>query len=474
MADRPSVRSTRGSTRNISSVRSRALGRMPSTLIALGSLQTEERRAALNEAVRSFEEHLVIRPQETGWVNVLARTFFSYSAEGFSPARLAWEAVIRGLSVVGTADFDNLGALGETFAAGDALSIRATVSLETLATVQSYSDRDINCPGAPGFMFVLGAGFTEVPSLDTEHGRLIASLPDKARDRNIALIGKINALLAPVSVDYQEDVVPLTPAGNASGRHLCAAYARKARTIFTEFHDLAVFWADVLGRSPTDAECLLGDDNAFMDVLSEKLEQMGLSIYCQTQPNDYPPITEFFRAVKASGAVPCLFWRDGQSLGESNPDKLLDDALLWGAHAIGLTPDSSWNLDNPDDKAKKLASLAELVRAARERHLPLLAGSLMNKPGQKFVDSFDAPEIAPFFRDFSDSAFWLYGHTTMQRAAGMGLYSEWAAHHFSADRAKANAFYLELGKKALPGKAARTRIASLGSEVEPGEILDAL
>lgn len=444
---------------------------MPSTLIALGSLDTKERRSALDEAVKSFEEHSIVRPHETGWVNVLARTFFSYSAEGYSPARLAWEAVIRGLSVIGAADLDNLGALGEIFAAGDALAIRATVSLETLATAPSYSDRDINCPGAPGFAHVLGAGFAEVPSLDSGHGKFIASLPARARDRNIALIEKINALLAPVSVDYQEDVAPLTPAGNATGRHICAAYAKKARAIFSEFHDLAVFWADVLGRSPTDAEALLGDDNAFMEVLADKLEQMGLPTHFQTQAADYPSVSEFFRAVRASGAVPCLFWRDGQSPGESNPDKLLDDAMLWGARAIGLAPDCSWNIEDADDKAKKLASLAELVRAARERHLPLLAGSFMNKPGRKFVDSFDAPEIAPFFRDFTDSAFWLYGHTTMQRAAGMGLYSEWAAHHFPADRTRAYAFYLELGKKAPPSKMSRTRIACLGPEAEPGEIL---
>ena len=453
------------------SVRSRALGRIPSTLQALNSFKTEDRRSALAEAVNSFDEGLVVRPQDTGWVNALARTFFSYSIDNFSPARLAWEAVIRGLSVVGCADLDNLGALGEMQTAGDALGIRVTVSMETLAQVQSYCDSDLNVPGHPGLLRAMGVGFTAVPPLDSDHGRLIASLPVRARERNLALLAKVNTFLAPVTIDFEADVAPLTPAGNATPEHLAAAYFNKAKAIFPELQDLAVFWSDVLGRSPQDAECLLGDDANFKEVVLDKILRLGDE---PPQVSALPGVTEFFQAVRQSGAIPCLYWLNGESAGEVDPGRLLDDAVNWGARAVALTPDACWNLPDPEIKERRLASLASLMAAAKARNLPVLAGSPMSAPRQKFVDSFDAPELAAYFRDFTDSAFWLYGHATLQRAAGMGRVSEWADHHFGRDRAAANAFYTAVGKKAAPGKATRTRIASSCPDGDPGDILEAL
>ncbi|MCD8141137.1 MAG: hypothetical protein LUE17_15445 [Planctomycetaceae bacterium] len=454
------------------SIRSRALGQIPATLQALNSPLTEERRLALTEAVRSFDDGSVSRPQDTGWVNVLARTFFSYSFDSFSPARLAWEAVIRGLSVIGCADVDNLGALGEMQAAGDALGIRATVSLETTVHVQSYDDRELNIPGRPGFMRALGVGFTRVPELDTEAGRLVASLPERSRSRNTAMIARINPILAPVTVDYEAEVLPLTPADNAELEHIAAAYTAKAKTLFPELPDLAVYWADVLGRSPTDVETLLGDAGAFRATLHEKLCTLGDSgDWC---PGDYPGVTDFFRAVEGAGAVPCLYWQDSETVGEADVVRLLDDAIHWGVRAVAVAPDPLWNIPDAEVRERRLGLLAALVAGARERGMMILAGSPMNGPRQKFVDSFDAPELSAYFRDFTDGAFWLYGHATLQRALRAGVGSEWCEHAFGRARADANAFYVEVGKKAAPGKATRVRIATAGPEANAGDILEAL
>lgn len=473
MAANNSAHASAPHPRSNASVRSRALGSIPSTLQAMNSLVTGERKKAVEDAVCSFEEGLIVRPQETGWVNVLARTFFSYSVDDSSPSRLAWEAVIRGLSVIGCADVDNLGALGEMQSVADAFGIRATVSLETTVQVQSYADTILNSPGQPGVLRALGVGFTRIPELDSDHGRLIASLPALARTRNIALVEKTNPMLAPAAIDYEADVIPLTPAGNATPEHIIAAYMKKAAAIFPDKDDLAVFWADVLGKSPTETGSLLATDTEFICAFREKLLHPPQE---RVSPSSYPGVTEFFQAVRAAGAIPCLFWNDGCSEGEADPDRLLDNAANWGAKAVAVMPDGSWNIQDPVEKAKKLAALAALMAAAKRHNLPVLAGSPMSAPGQKFVDSFDAPELAAYFRDFTDSAFWLYGHATLERALGMGLQSDWARHTFDKDAAAANAFYLEAGKKAAPGKATRRRLASVCHDTDPapGDILDAL
>ncbi len=453
------------------SVRSRALGRIPDTLNALNSPSTDERRLALAEAVRSFSGGHVVRPHDTGWVNTLARTFFSYSYDGYSPSRLAWEAVIRGLSVIGCADLDNLGALGEMQTAGDALGIRVTVSLETVARAQSHGDREVNCPGSPGLVRALGVGFTDIPAVDCDHGQLIASLPDRLRRRNRAMIDALNPLLAPVTVDHDEDVLPLTPAGNATPEHVALAYVNKAKEVFADAPDQAVFWADVLACSPKDAEALIQDEHALIDAVGDKLRRMAPE---QPDPGAHPAVEDFFRAVLASGALPCLLWADGQSAGEEDADRLLDEAVGWGVRAVAVAPDACWNVADPEAKKTRLAALAAMMAAAKTRSLPVLAGSFMNGARQKFVDSFDAPELSAFFRDFTDGAFWLYGHATLQRASGLGLGGEWSQRHFGRDHAAANAFYTETGKKAAPGKTTRARIAGLGPDPQPGDILDAL
>ncbi len=453
------------------SIRSRALGHMPRTVDQLKSRATQSRKDALADAVDSFRRGAVPRPHETGWPNLLARTFFSYSAEGLSPSLLAWEAVIRGLSHIGCCDADNLGALDEMLAAGDELGIRATVSLETKCFAPSHAGRDIGFPGQNGFLRAIGLGFTSIPPLDSDHGRLIGGLPGQARVRNRARIERINPLLSPVRIGYEEDVLPLTLAGNATPDHVALAYVLKAESVFPGKEDRAVFWADVLGCSPMDAERLLADLPAFGEAVWDRFRRYTEE---DRNPDNYPAVADFFKAVTASGAIPCVFRRDGGTGCEADAEGYLDAAAGWGARAVAVAPDAIWNVRDGEEKRARMERFDRLMRAARERAMPVVAGSFMERPGQKFVDSFDAPEIAGYFRDFSDAAFWVHGHAVLERAAGLGLGSEWAGREFGGDRAAANAFYRDAGKAAAPGKTARRRLAGIGSAPAPAEILACL
>ena len=45
-------------------------------------------------------------------------------------------------------------------------------------------------------------------------------------------MARVNAYLDPVTIDYERDVLPLTPAGNATERHMLVAYMHAAeRTV---------------------------------------------------------------------------------------------------------------------------------------------------------------------------------------------------------------------------------------------------
>jgi hypothetical protein len=94
----------------------------------------------------------------------------------------------------------------------------------------------------------------------------------------------------------------------------------------------------------------------------------------------------------------------------------------------------------------------------------------MNAYGQKLVDDFSAPELAPLRQAFLDGAYFIYGHTIMQRALGLGYQSEWAKSHMPARRER-NEFYTQFGRQTPPGTSGLNQLKRLSSEASPAEFL---
>ena len=111
-----------------------------------------------------------------------------------------------------------------------------------------------------------------------------------------------------------------------------------------------------------------------------------------------------------------------------------------------------------------------MVRIAGELDLPLNVGTEMNAPGNKLVDGFDVPEMAPVKRAFLDGAHFIYGHTVMQRALGLGYQSEWAQVHLPT-RVDRNAFYTAVGRRVPPGEAGLAKLRGLDSARPPDVLL---
>jgi hypothetical protein len=113
------------------------------------------------------------------------------------------------------------------------------------------------------------------------------------------------------------------------------------------------------------------------------------------------------------------------------------------------------------------------VALAGKLDLPLNVGTEMNTPGQKLVDDFEAPELAPVRQAFLDGADFIYGHTVLQRAVCLGYQSEWARTHLPTRRQR-NVFYTQVGRLTAPGQAGIARLKSLTSALLPAEVLDRL
>jgi hypothetical protein len=203
---------------------------------ALNSFDRDRRLAALKELAPYVSQFAA---PEADVANMHCHTFFSYNAYGHSPASLAWLARRRGIKLMGIVDFDVLDGVDEFLDACAMLGVRGSAGMETRVFLPEFATREINSPGEPGVLYHMGIGFTS-STPPAGAADILADLRAQARQRNLGLIRRVNAYLSPVVLDYERDVLPLTPKGNATERHIVLAYIQAAeRTV----EDPAGFWS---------------------------------------------------------------------------------------------------------------------------------------------------------------------------------------------------------------------------------------
>jgi len=428
----------------------------------LDSFDAAERKAALTALCEKVRTGEVPLPEAGRFVNLHCHTFFSYNTYGYSPTKFAWLARKAGLAVAGTTDFDVLDALDEFREACRLLGLKGCSGLETRVFVPEFATRVINSPGEPGISYHMGVGFPSA-KVPASQRKFLKSLKQTAQQRNRDLMQRVNKYLSPVELDYETDVLTLTPAGNATERHMCVAYARKAKAIFGEGDTLAEFWSQKLG---TDAQKLgLPEGRDLLNTIRSKTMKRGGVGYVQPDKGSFPQMADTNRFILACGGMPTHTWLDGSSDGEQAMEELLDVAMSTGAVALNVIPDRNYTPGSQDQKVKNLYQVVEL---AQRRHLVLVEGTEMNSPGQKFVDDFSSAELAPLLPAFLKGAHIVYAHSVLQRECKLGYTSAWADKHFETPERK-NAFFEEVGVSLKPQ--GEDELTKLDDAASPRDVL---
>jgi len=404
----------------------------------LDSFDFAERKRALAALCEKVEAGEINLPEAGTDVNLHCHTFFSYNSYGYSPSKFAWLARKRGLAVAGVVDFDVLDALEEFLEAAKMLGLKGCGGLESRVFVPEFSDRVMTSPGEPGITYHMGVGFPRA-RLEGEQKEFLLSLRKMAQQRNRDLMGRVNKHLKPAELDYERDVLVLTPSGNATERHICLAYARKAREVFGETTALAGFWSEKLGVEAESLELPEGRD--LLNTIRAKTMKRGGVGYVVPDKGRFPLMADTNRFALAAGAIPTLTWLDGTSEGEKAIEELLEVGMSTGAAAINVIPDRNYT---PGAKDEKTDNLYQVVELAEKLHLPVVVGTEMNSPGQKFVDSFDSEELSPLVPVFLKGAHIVYAHSVLQQKCGLGYTSEWAKKNFRGTAEK-NEFFRALG-----------------------------
>jgi hypothetical protein len=302
--------------------------------------------------------------------------------------------------------------------------------------------------------------------VDSHLCEFLQELKRTSQQRNIELTHRVNKLLEPLVIDYDKDVLPLTPNGNATERHLCQAYALKAEKMFTDRETLTQFWTQKLGCSANDLDVpggakLLGE-------IRKKTMKKGSAGYVQPDKGSFPTMAQVNKFIIEAGGIPTLCWHDGMSEGEKEEEKLLEIAMNSGVRAFSVIPNPVYTPRNP---RKKLENLYKIIEFVDNMGLPIVSGTEMNNYGQTFVDDFESKELSLLVPVFLKGGHIIYAHSAMQRQASLGYMSQWAKQAFKS-RADKNTFFERLG--GLLNPANEHLLSNLPSNPNPKQILGIL
>jgi hypothetical protein len=436
---------------------------------ALNHFSPEKRKLALLEISDHIDDEEGTAETSGLKINLHAHTFLSFNAYGCSPTALAWKAKKEGLDFIGIVDFDVLDGVDEFLDACDLLGVRGAAGMETRVYIPAYKSVEINSPGEPGIAYHMGTGFT-TSTLSPEAQLIFDSFRERAAERNYEIVQILNKYLSPLTLDFEREVLPLSPTGNVTERHIVHKLIEKS---FSELENPEKFWQDKLGLNSEKLEVLLNDPVKFEKLVRKKLIKRGGIAYVTPDPENFPTVSEFDQIIQAVGAIPCMAWLDGTSKGEREIEALLAFMTEQGVRAVNIIPDRNWNISDPKVKARKVKALYKFVDLASEQYLPILIGTEMNSPGQKFIDDLETHELAVVRDAFQQGAQFIYGHTRLERIWGLGYQSDWAKENLR-DQAQKLAFYSEAGKAIPPGMIEEEVQKKISRSLTPEEILHVL
>ena len=210
-------------------------------------------------------------PEEREVANLHCHSFYSYNGYGYSPSHLVWLAKKQGIKFMGIVDFDVLDDVDEFLDACDFAGIRGTAGIETRVYIPEFTQDEINSPCEPRIAYHMGTGFVS-SKVPVKVAQKFENIRERVVQRNLQIPEKVNEFLAPLVLDYEKDILPLTPAGYATERHMVREIAERA---FELFEDPIEFWHKKPHLSKEKFALTIPNANSFQNLMRNKLMKRG-------------------------------------------------------------------------------------------------------------------------------------------------------------------------------------------------------
>ncbi len=380
----------------------------------LDNFDKNVRKNALLELIKLKKDGKVKWAEEKEISNMHCHSFFSFNGYGYSPIKIAWICKKNGIKLCQIVDFDVLDGIEEFFYATDLLNLRASVGIETRVFIPELKDKEINSPGEPGIYYLMGVGFTKLPSPESPANKILKDMSHRAHMRTRKMVDMLNDYLSDIRVEYNTDVIPLTPNGNVTERHILRAFYNKSKDVFQNTESFIRYWTSKLSVQEKDISNGLDNPHVLCGIIRPKLMKKDGIAYIKPTSATFPEVQTANKMITELDGIPCATWLNGLSDGEKNLEELLDLLISKGISMMNIIPDRNYNIRNPDEKRIKVKNLYKAVEIAKKLNLPIIAGTEMNKFGQKLVDDFNSEELSPIRKVFMDGAYFLHNHTLRQ------------------------------------------------------------
>jgi len=257
----------------------------------LNSKSKEERLKALKELKAVTAE----RGEVEGYTNNHVHSKFSFSP--YSPSRIIYEAYKSGLATVGLMDHDSIAGAKEFIEAGELFGITTTVGFEIRSDWADtpFKDRRLNSPDQLGCGYICVHG---VPHQKIDETENFLRKVRKARNvRNKRMVSRINELVSGISLDFENDVLPVSYAddgGCVTERHILFALAQKIVEAVGKGERLTDYIENKLDipLMETQKKLLLDDEYTYYeyDLLNILKGSFVSKIYIPAEPPEIPPI----------------------------------------------------------------------------------------------------------------------------------------------------------------------------------------
>ena len=371
------------------------------------SFDYEERKAGLYLLKKKIEEGDIKKINIKPYLNLHIHSFHSFNYKNWSPSRIVFEAWINNLEYVGVVDFDTIIAIEETLLSGEILNTKVVSGFESRVFLPELKDKVINSPEEPGIYYLCGKGFKKAIDDNSEEGKFFNKLKEIAQKRNKKVIEKLNNFLVDIKIDYEKDLLPLTPSNNPTERHIIFAYIRKSEEIFGEKVD--DFWAGILKIDKKNIGILRKEkQHDFQEILRKKLIKFGGPGYIKPEVENFPLFDEVVKMTEKVGGIPIGTWLDGTNPGEENPENLIGLMKNKKIKGITIIPERNWNIKNSDERKIKTEKLIDFLETCKKMEMPVICGTEMNKFEQPFIDDFSQPILSKYLPYFMESALSLF------------------------------------------------------------------
>lgn len=373
------------------------------------SFNFKVRKEALHNLKEAIEKGRIKKVSQKPYLNLHIHSFHSFNYKNWSPSRIVFEGWRYNLQYTGVVDFDTLVAIEETLLAGEILNMNVVCGFESRVFLPELKDKVINSPKEPGIYYLCGKGFKAPIKENSEEGKFFLKLKEIAQNRNKKVIKKLNEFLKDVKIEFEKDLLPLTPSNNPTERHIVVAYQRKSEEILREKVD--DFWAEILKIEKLKVKKLRKEKvEDFQETLRKKLIKYGGPAYIPPEIENFPVFDEVVEMTEKAGGIPIGTWLDGTNPGEENPEYLIELLKSKKIKGITIIPERNWNIKDQKERENKIKKLEEFMETCIKMNMPVICGTEMNKFGQPFIDDFSQPVLSKYLPYFMESASTLFNH----------------------------------------------------------------